>query len=481
MKALDQLNYCHTYADLGSAFGTHTLPSALHEPYLIHVNPSLANKLGIDITRTKRQDLIALLAGQRLVKQWQPIAMKYTGHQFGHYNPDLGDGRGLLLAEILDANNQKWDFHLKGSGQTPYSRQGDGRAVIRSSVREYLISAAMQGLDIPTTQALAILGSATQIQREEQEYAATLLRVSPSHIRFGHFEYLFYSGQHQQLKTLADYVIQWHMPFIDNSPHKYLQLFQEVIRLTATMIAKWHAYGFCHGVMNTDNMSILGLTFDYGPFAFLDAYQPKFICNHSDYSGRYAFEQQPGIGQWNLSALGYALSTLIDKEQIEQALQAYPHQVQSQYRALMRQRFALKSEQSDDRQLINQCLSLMETHGMDFHHTLRTLAETNADHWSTLRYPPSFKLWLNLYQQRLGQDYPDDQQRQQTMQSVNPKYLLRTHLAQQAIEQVESGQFTVLDTWLKVLENPFIEHDCDPSWALPPLPNQKGIGLSCSS
>ncbi|OBT09370.1 hypothetical protein A9264_08845 [Vibrio sp. UCD-FRSSP16_10] len=485
MKALDQLNYCHTYADLGSTFGTTLYPSALQFPYLIHVNHSLASQLGIDMASSNNDDLTALLSGQSILEQWQPTAMKYTGHQFGQYNPDLGDGRGLLLTEIIDSNNQKWDFHLKGSGLTPYSRQGDGRAVIRSSVREYLISAAMQGLGIATTQALAILGSGTKVQREQVEFAATLLRVAPSHIRFGHFEYLFYSGQHQQLKELADYVIQWHMPSIEDTQDKYPQFFQQVVSLTATMIAKWHAYGFCHGVMNTDNMSILGLTFDYGPFAFLDSYNPKYICNHSDYSGRYAFDKQPGIAQWNLSALGYALSNLIDKDQLEQSLADYPTLLQSEYRQLMKARFGLQSDQPGDPELISEALSLMEKLELDFHHTLRLLSETECTLWSAPLTnqldKPTFKHWLLRYKTRLEMDYNDDQLRQKAMQSVNPKYILRTHLAQEAIELVEKGDFAVIEKWMEVLANPFITHHCDEHWSLPPSNDQKGLCLSCSS
>ncbi|GAD91107.1 hypothetical protein VHA01S_068_00150 [Vibrio halioticoli NBRC 102217] len=500
MKSLAQLEYLHdhpySYAKLGASLSTPVMPEPLTHPYLIHINQSLAKRLGVDLLNTEQELLTSLLAGSEVLPNWQPLAMKYTGHQFGQYNPDLGDGRGLLLAEFIapnsaDLDSKKWDFHLKGSGQTPYSRNGDGRAVIRSTVREYLISAAMQGLRIPTTQALAMLGSTTLVQREETECAATLLRVAPSHIRFGHFEYLFYSGQDQQLKLLAEHVMHWHMPEIDlNAPDKYEQFFAQVVSRTANTIAQWHAYGFCHGVMNTDNMSILGLTFDYGPFAFLDTYQPNYICNHSDYSGRYAFDEQPGIGQWNLSALGYALSKLIDTDAIETALHRYSSIVQSEYRRLMRARFGLISEQDGDPELINECLFLMEKLELDYHYTLRCLSEIDCRNWhSDLAHDinnAEFSEWLTRYQARLSVDYihdhdNKDKQRQQAMQAVNPKYLLRTHLAQEAITLVENGQYDVIEQWLKVLENPFIAHDCPPHWSQPPSNEQKGHCLSCSS
>ncbi|GEA59462.1 protein adenylyltransferase SelO [Vibrio comitans] len=486
MKRLDQLDYCHTYADLGASLSSRVNPTPLDDPYLIHANHRLAKTLGIDIESVGDEILTQLLSGQGILDSWSPIAMKYTGHQFGQYNPDLGDGRGLLLTEFVDDKGEKWDFHLKGSGQTPYSRGADGRAVIRSSVREYLISAAMDGLGIPTTCALALSGAKTPIQREEIESAATLLRIAPSHVRFGHFEYLFYSGQPAELKALADYIIHWHMPDLEDSHDKYAAFFQEVTKRTASMIAHWQAYGFCHGVMNTDNMSILGLTFDYGPFAFLDTYLSKHICNHSDYSGRYAFHQQPGIGQWNLSALGYALSSLIDSKQIETSLQGYAPQIQAQYRRLMRARFGLQSKHENDPELINSCLELMEKLGLDFHYTLRVLSETSPNDWaettldSTLN-KPEFITWLAGYKKRVLLDYSNDQERQTLMQRVNPKYILRTHLAQEAIEQVENGEFDILETWLKVLANPFVEHACPSHWSLPPRNDQKGICLSCSS
>ncbi|MDN3715737.1 YdiU family protein [Vibrio breoganii] len=486
MKSLDQLDYCHTYADLGSSLSSRVNPTPLSDPYLIHTNQRLAKQLGIDIESVGDEILTQLMSGQGILESWSPIAMKYTGHQFGQYNPDLGDGRGLLLTEFINDDGEKWDFHLKGSGQTPYSRGADGRAVIRSSVREYLISAAMDGLSIPTTQALAISGASTPVRREEIESAATLLRIAPSHVRFGHFEYLFYSGQHSEIKALADYIILWHMPELKDSEDKYAAFFQQVTKRTASMIAHWQAYGFCHGVMNTDNMSILGLTFDYGPFAFLDTYLSKHICNHSDYSGRYAFHQQPGIGQWNLSALGYALSSLIDSKQIEASLQEYASHIQAEYRRLMRARFGLDSEHENDPELINSCLELMEKLGLDFHFTLRVLSETGPDNWtdtelnSTLN-KPEFIAWLREYQQRIALDYSNDQERQNAMQGVNPKYILRTHLAQEAIEKVENGEFEILETWLTVLANPFIDHACPSHWSLPPSNDQKGICLSCSS
>jgi uncharacterized protein YdiU (UPF0061 family) len=248
--------------------------------------------------------------------------MTYSGHQFGQYNPQLGDGRGLLLGEVINRKGERWDVHLKGAGRTPYSRFGDGRAVLRSSIREYLCSEAIHALGIPTTRALCIIGSKEPVQRETRETAATLVRIADSHIRFGHFEWIFHNKP-THLKDFADYVINRHYPDCATADKPYAALLNAIVNRTATLMAQWQLVGFAHGVMNTDNFSITGCTFDYGPYGFLDVYKPSFVCNHSDNTGRYAWNQQPSIGLWNLNALAYALSPLIDKEDIMSALQRY--------------------------------------------------------------------------------------------------------------------------------------------------------------
>lgn len=481
MKPLDQLTYCFSYAELGPAFSTKVEPIPLSSPYLIHSNLPLAQTLGIDLGEP---DVLAkLLSGNTLLAQWRPIAMKYTGHQFGQYNPDLGDGRGLLLAEFVDPWGQKWDLHLKGSGQTPFSRMGDGRAVIRSSVREYLVSAAMQGLGIETTQALALIGSNTRVEREETERAASLLRVAPTHIRFGHFEYLFYSGQQQLIQPLLEHLIKWHFPGLEKSQDKYGDFLKEVVNRTATMIAHWQAYGFYHGVMNTDNMSILGQTFDYGPFAFMEAYQPSLVANHTDYEGRYAFERQPGVGHWNLSALGYALSSVIKRDDIETILASYVQKIQNAYTSLMRERTGLISHVNKDSELVNRMLVLMEKLKLDYHYSLRRLSELSYRDWyqEPIFQDPEWQQWMRSYQNRLELDYHNEPLRIQAMCKVNPKYILRTHLAQAVIEQVELGNFDTLNLWMKVLANPFIEHPVPSHWTRPSSEGDANPCLSCSS
>ncbi|WP_419237536.1 protein adenylyltransferase SelO [Photobacterium leiognathi subsp. mandapamensis] len=487
MKSLDQLVFNNTYSQLPRLFGTFFTPQPLTNPYLISINPDVAKQLELNIDRLINSDFINIFSGNDTLAGFAPIAMKYTGHQFGQYNPDLGDGRGLLLGEIQTSQGKKWDLHLKGSGLTPYSRTGDGRAVIRSSIREYLASAAMAGLGIPTTYALAVIGSDTHVYREKQEFGATLIRVAESHLRFGHFEYLFYTQQHEQLSLLADYVIQHHFPELQQADKPYAAMFEQISSNTAEMIAHWQAVGFAHGVMNTDNMSILGLTFDYGPYGFLDDYNPSFICNHSDYSGRYAFNQQPSIGLWNLSALGYALAPIIDKTDIEHALEIYQHQLQISYSKLMRNKLGLFDSQEQDTELFQQLFDLLKQNGMDytlFFRTLSAIAQAEL-HTSAVRFSnlttntTAVDKWLQAYKKRV--ENIDDKQRLALMLKSNPKYILRNYLAQLAIDSAEQGDFTLVENLLTILHDPFDEHpefedlaDLPPKWG-------KELEISCSS
>src|SRR5690606_24758676 len=262
--------------------------------------------LDLDPAEAQRPEFVRLFSGNALWRDAEPRAMVYAGHQFGVYNPRLGDGRGLLLGEVINDAGEHWDLHLKGTGQTPYSRMGDGRAVLRSSIREFLASEHLHALGIPSSRALCVTGSSTPVWREKQETAAMVLRLAPSHIRFGHFEYFYYTQQHKQLKQLAEHVLHNHFETCVEQQDPYLMMFRQIVERTAEMIAYWQAYGFCHGVMNTDNMSILGLTVDFGPYAFLDDFDAGFICNHSDDACRYRLENPVPIADWNLGALARA-------------------------------------------------------------------------------------------------------------------------------------------------------------------------------
>ncbi|OBU29147.1 YdiU family protein [Photobacterium kishitanii] len=488
MKTLSTLTFANSYSDLPTSLGTQVAAQPLDNPFLIHFNPLVAEKLELASTTALNPSFINIFSGNATLAGLSPLAMKYCGHQFGQYNPDLGDGRGLLLGEVLTSNGKKWDLHLKGSGKTPYSRMGDGRAVLRSSVREYLASAAMEGLGIATTHALAIIGSQTPVIREKIETAATLIRVAESHIRFGHFEYLFYTGQHGELQQLADYVIEHHFPALLTEAAPYAAMFKQICQRTATMIAAWQAVGFAHGVMNTDNMSILGLTFDYGPFGFIDDYEPSYICNHSDYSGRYAFDQQPAIALWNLSALGYALTPLLDKTEIDHGLEHYQTELQQQYSHNMRQKLGLTIADDTDTVLFSDLFQLLKQHHVDYTLFFRTLSYIamdelpHSEHLFTSLFSCTSRLktWLIGYQQRLLLE-PNTSQRLTIMLQHNPKYILRNYLAQQAIEEAEQGNFQLIEQLITILARPFDEHkDAEVLAQLPPNWG-KHLEISCSS
>src|SRR5678815_1998486 len=301
-RLLETLSFDNTYAQLPESFYARVNPTPFASPpYLVSFNPAAAELIDLDSDQAKRPEFAGLFGGSMLAPGMEPLAMLYSGHQFGVYVPQLGDGRAILLGEVKNDRDERWDLHLKGAGMTPFSRDGDGRAVLRSTIREYLCSEAMHRLGIPTTRALCIVGSDERVYREQIETAATLLRMAPTHVRFGTFEIFYYRQQHEHLKVLADYVIAQFFAHLREADDKYARFFTEVVERTAKLIAQWQAVGWAHGVMNTDNMSILGLTLDYGPFGFMDDYDAGFICNHSDHNGRYAFNQQPYIGLWNLS------------------------------------------------------------------------------------------------------------------------------------------------------------------------------------
>ncbi|MGF1682969.1 protein adenylyltransferase SelO [Photobacterium minamisatsumaniensis] len=492
MKTLSQLTFNNTYSALPSTFGTRITPQPLGDPFLISVNSEVCQLLELDPTEANTPYFIDLFTGNDEHPHFDPIAMKYTGHQFGQYNPDLGDGRGLLLGEVLTSTGCKWDIHLKGSGLTPYSRQGDGRAVLRSSIREYLASAAMAGLGIKTTHALAVLSSSTAVYREKIERGATLIRIAESHLRFGHFEYLFYTNQHAELQQLANYVIQHHFPEISEEPddeQRYALMFQRIVALTAKLIADWQAVGFAHGVMNTDNMSVLGLTFDYGPYGFLDDYNPGYICNHSDYSGRYAFNQQPSIALWNLSALGYALTPLLHKDKIDAGLTLYQTQLQREYSQNMRSKLGLIAKEKEDTDLFNHLFDLLSQQAVDYTLFFRTLSSIphselpNPSHAMTELFHNTAPLeqWLSEYAKRLEKEPQPDGERLVMMQSINPKFILRNYLAQQAIDAAEQGDNSLVEQLLEVLATPYAEHTRFTHFAQSPPDWGKELEISCSS
>lgn len=491
MSIWNQVVLSHRYADLPSAFYTAVNIQPLENTQWIIWNGSLAAQFNLPADASDAPELLASFSGEQYTESFSPLAMKYAGHQFGSYNPDLGDGRGLLLAEMEGTKGVVFDLHLKGAGLTPYSRMGDGRAVLRSTIREYLGSEAMAGLGIATTRALGMMSSHTPVYREKSETGALLIRLSETHIRFGHFEHFFYTNQLAEQKLLADRVIEWHFPDCLNAEQPYTAMFEKIVEKTALMIANWQAVGFAHGVMNTDNMSILGQTFDYGPFAFLDDYEPDYICNHSDYQGRYAFDQQPRIALWNLSALAYALSPLIEKEQAEHALAQFETYLSDYFSQLMRNKLGLHSKQEGDSQLFEAMFDLLNKTSTDYTRFFRQLSNLDTQPPQAVMdlfiEPHDINVWLSQYLARCEQERDkhqqlvSDRQRCAAMRQANPKYILRNYLAQLAIDKAELGDYSEIHTLAKLLARPFDEHIEFERYArLPPDWGRK-MEISCSS
>ena len=472
------------FAHLGSAFFTELQPSRLREPYWVSRNLAMARELGLDPEWFGSQATLDLLTGNRVDAASRPLASVYSGHQFGQWAGQLGDGRAILLGGWnTPAGNR--EVQLKGAGHTPYSRMGDGRAVLRSSIREYLCSEAMHGLGIPTTRALCVTGSDDKVVREEVETAAVVTRVAPSFIRFGHFEHFSYTDQHEQLKTLADYVVDKFYPACRDATNPYAALLEAVSERTAHLMAAWQAAGFCHGVMNTDNMSILGLTIDYGPFQFLDAFDPGHVCNHSDTSGRYAYNKQPNIGYWNLFCLGQALLPLMDnQDQALAALEPYKTLFPEALEARMRTKLGLHDARPDDKSLIESTFRLLSNNKVDYSIFWRRLCaftpQSGHEPVRDLFFDgESFNAWALQYSERITT--VDTGLRADLMLKSNPKYVLRNHLGEQAIRAAKLKDFSGVNTLLTLLQSPYDEHPGQDSYADFPPDWANSIEISCSS
>ena len=443
---------------------------------LIHANPKAAALIGLDPKFFTDPAFVEIFSGHRPFPGGEPLAMVYSGHQFGGWAGQLGDGRALLIAQVRNAQGELWDVQLKGAGSTPYSRFGDGRAVMRSTIREYLGSEAIAALNIPTSRALSIIATGENVARETMEPGAILTRLARSHIRFGHFEHFHHKGKHEQVKLLADHVIGEYFPDFAGD---YAGWFGEVVKRTAELMGQWQAVGFAHGVMNTDNMSILGLTLDYGPYGFLDAYDPDFICNHSDETGRYSFSNQPGIGLWNLRALALALSSLIESDRLVEKLQTYEGIYVARFRALMRAKLGLVRDEEGDDDLIRALLKLMAAARADYTLTFRGLPQTDEDWLFLFGTARNEALaWRERHRTRVGSE--GDQSA--AMNAANPRYVLRNWVAETAIRAVEDrGDAATLERILKLVQSPFSAHPGDEAFAEPPGPEFGGLSVSCSS
>jgi uncharacterized protein YdiU (UPF0061 family) len=486
VKRLADLEFDNRFARLGDTFSTAVLPEPIEAPRLVVASPAALALLDLDPEEAQTAEFAELFSGHKLWSAAEPRAMVYSGHQFGVYNPRLGDGRGLLLGEAVNSAGEHWDLHLKGAGQTPYSRMGDGRAVLRSAIREFLASEHQHALGIPTSRALCVTGSDTPVWRETRESAAMLLRMAPSHLRFGHFEYFYYTRQHEALKQLADFVLAHHFADCLDQAEPYAAWFREVVERTAGLIARWQAYGFCHGVMNTDNMSILGITFDYGPYAFLDDFDARFVCNHSDETGRYSYSNQVPIAHWNLAALAQALTPLLPVERLRETLELFLPLFQAEYLDLMRRRLGFATAQDGDSALVEGLLQRMQGSAVDYSQFLRRLGEDSpGEALVRLRDDfvdrAAFDAWGAAYLQRCEAEGGDQAERRARMHAVNPKYILRNYLAQQAIEAAERGDYGPVRELHEVLSRPFDEQPGREAYAERPPDWGRHLEISCSS
>ncbi|MCP1143508.1 protein adenylyltransferase SelO [Lysinibacillus endophyticus] len=452
-------NFDNSYARLPNDFYAEIELNPVRAPKLVKLNKSLAKDLGLDVEELQSDKAIAILAGNTAPEGSKPIAQAYAGHQFGHFTM-LGDGRAVLLGEQITPKEERFDIQLKGSGRTPFSRGGDGRAALGPMLREYIISEAMHALGIPTTRSLAVVTTGESIIRETELPGAVLTRVASSHLRVGTFQYAANMGSFENLEVLAHYAIIRHYEFIPNSETRYLRLLEEVIKRQADLIAKWQLVGFIHGVMNTDNMTISGETIDYGPCAFMDTYDPKTVFSSIDRHGRYAYENQPVIGGWNLARFAESLIPLIheDPEQgIELAqneISKYMPLYEESYQEGMRSKLGLFNEEEQDKELINELLDLMHKHRADYTNTFRGL--TIGDMTDTpLSNKEEFKNWHEKWQARLSRQEQTKDEITQLMESWNPVVIPRNHRVEEALEAAVNGDYSVMEKLLKVLANPY--------------------------
>lgn len=465
-------NFDNSYARLPQTFFTRVNPASAPEPQLIILNAPLAASLGLNAEALQSRDGIAALAGDQIPEGALPLAQAYAGHQFGHFNM-LGDGRAILLGEQITPQGERFDIQLKGSGRTPYSRRGDGLAALGPMLREYIISEAMHGLGIPTTRSLAVATTGESIYRETELPGAVLTRVAASHIRVGTFQYAANYGSEEDIRTLADYTLQRHYPDIALDDNRYLSLLQEVIKRQAALIAKWQLVGFIHGVMNTDNMAISGESIDFGPCAFMDAYDPATVFSSIDTHGRYAYGNQPPIAAWNLARFAETLLPLLHTEEAEaitiaqDELANFAVLYRGHWLAGMRAKLGLFQEEQQDAALIEGLLKLMEQYQADYTNTFRALTFDMTE-GIVLFETTEFAEWKKQWQARLGRQQESLSEAQKLMRSSNPAVIPRNHRVEAALDAaVQDEDYSVMERLLAVLANPFAHSPEQVEYAAP--------------
>ncbi len=489
-----QFPFNNTYARLPGRFFAHIAPTPVAAPRLIALNSPLALHLGLDPDWLAGEEGVEVLAGKRVPDTAEPIATAYAGHQFGGFVPQLGDGRAILLGEVIDQSGIRRDIQLKGSGPTPFSRRGDGRAALGPVLREYVVSEAMAALGIPTTRALAAVTTGENVIREKMLPGAVLTRVAASHIRVGTFQFFASRGDVEGVRLLADHVIARHYPGAAQAERPYRALLDAVIRAQAELIAQWLLVGFIHGVMNTDNMSVVGETIDYGPCAFMDEYNPEAVFSAIDRHGRYAYVNQPSIGQWNLTRLAECLLPLLSEDsevavaEAQETLGAFAPSFEAAYQARLRRKLGLLTEHEGDVALGGDLLKAMGANRADFTLTFRRLSEAAAgpEDDSRLRSlfaePCADDEWVVRWRQRLQQEPTDAAARRLAMRAVNPAYIPRNHRVEAVIRAAEDeNDFGPFKELLTVLSKPFEDQPAFAHYAEPPQDHERVHQTFCGT
>ncbi len=485
-----ELAFDNSYARLPERFFARLDPTPVAAPKLIKLNVALAQQLGLDADELSSPEGVRMLAGNLVPPGAEPLAMAYAGHQFGSWVPQLGDGRAILLGEVVDQHGTRFDIQLKGSGLTPFSRSGDGRAWLGPVLREYIVSEAMAALGVPTTRALAAISSGEIVHREALMPGAVLTRVARSHIRIGTFQFFSARKDVDALRELTDYVIARHYPEAADAPIPSLAMLDAIVGRQAALVTRWQGIGFIHGVMNTDNMSVAGETIDYGPCAFMDTYHPATVFSSIDQMGRYAYQNQPGIAQWNLAQLAQALLPLIDDDvqtaihHAQAVIDSYPERYEQAYMAVMRAKLGLLTAQDNDITLITDLLDCMAKNNADFTLTFRRLSmlsATNTDgniaQDSPVRDlfedPDAFDLWTVAWRQRLAQEASEDNKRRTAMSAVNPAFIPRNHQVEGVIQAaVKDEDFGPFEELVSVLAKPYTDQPTHHKYAIPPQPDE---------
>ena len=483
----------NSYSRLPEHFYARLNPMPVRKPRMMKFNHALAEELGLDAKALDGEVGAAMFSGNQLPDGAEPIAMAYAGHQFGHFVPQLGDGRAILLGEVIGGDGKRRDIHLKGSGQTPFSRRADGRAAVGPVIREYIISEAMCALGIPTTRTLAVVSTGEAVLRETSLPGAVLVRVAASHIRIGTFEYFAAQEDTEAVKILADYAMDRHYPELKAEPNPYLALIETVLQAQASLIARWMHAGFIHGVMNTDNMTISGETIDYGPCAFMDAYDPATVFSSIDRHGRYAYGNQPRIAQWNLERFAETLLPLLhsDREQAiaiaGKTINQFPETFEHYWLSEMRRKLGLFTVQDDDLALVQSLLEVMQTNAADYTNTFRALcnaAEQPGHHtWRSL-FPQTKGCddWLVRWQARLRSEQQTLPERAAAMRKVNPAYIPRNYRVEQAINAaVGEGDLSLFEELLAVLSLPYEEQESFSHYTHPPAPSDHVYQTFCGT